>query len=127
MDYFRRRMNRMRADSSGFSGLAAGPTRCSGQFILNGAGESEVQVVFPVSFSEVPRLSSGFEVREGDMLTPTKMPTMSMSVTRWIIEDRPPYSSLYTGAVLGVVVTGPKGQRVLVSWHMDGIAYSNPI
>lgn len=127
IDFFRRRMNRIKANAEGFSDIAAGPTRCSGQFVLNGPGEAQVQLAFPVKFSDAPRLSSGFEVREGDMLTVTKMPTMTMSVVRWLIDDRPPYSNMYTGAVLGVVTTGPAGQRLLVTWHMDGTAYSNPV
>jgi hypothetical protein len=61
------------------------------------------------------------------MLITTQMPTVSMVVLRWIIEDRPPYSNMYTGAVLGIVTEGPVGSRVFAIWHMDGIAFSNPV
>ena len=53
------------------------------------------------------------------------MPKISMVVLRWLIEDRPPYSNLYTGAILGVVAEGPPGSRLLGFWHMDGPAYSD--
>jgi len=34
---------------------------------------------------------------------------------------------MYTGAVLGIVTEGPVGSRVFAIWHMDGIAFSNPV
>ena len=127
IERFRRRSNQLRMDQDGFSAMAAGPTRCSGQFLLDGMGEAEVQVSFPVKFSQKPLLSFAAEIRDGDMLITTQMPTVSMVVLRWIIEDRPPYSNMYTGAVLGIVTEGPVGSRVFVIWHMDGIAFSNPV
>lgn len=127
IERFRRRSNQLRMDQDGFSAMAAGPTRCSGQFLLDGTGEAEVQVSFPVKFSQKPLLSFAAEIRDGDMLITTQMPTVSMVVLRWIIEDRPPYSNMYTGAVLGIVTEGPVGSRVFAIWHMDGIAFSNPV
>lgn len=127
IDRFRRRTNQIRMDREGFAALSAGPTRCSGQFMMDGMGEAEVPVTFPVKFSQKPLLSFSAEVRDGDPLITSMMPKVSMVVLRWIIEDRPPYSNLYTGAVLGVVTEGPFASRMLATWHLDGIAYSNPV
>lgn len=127
IDLFRRRMNQQRMDRDGFSALSAGPTRCSGQFLMDGMGEGEIQVSFPVKFADKPLFSFAAEIREGDTLIETFMPKISMVVLRWLIEDRPPYSNLYTGAILGVVAEGPPGSRLLGFWHMDGPAYSNPV
>jgi len=107
--------------------MSAGPTRASGQFLLDGMGEAEVEVLFPVKFSEKPLLSFAAEIRDGDMLITSKMPTVSMVVLQWTIEDRPPFSNLYTGATLGVVADGPPSSRLFAIWHMDGMAYSNPV
>ena len=52
IERFRRRSNQLRMDQDSFSAMAAGPTRCSGQFLLDGMGEAEVQVSFPVKFSQ---------------------------------------------------------------------------
>lgn len=127
LELFRRRMNMARADTKGFNDMAAGPTRCSGQFLLDSAGEAEVQVNFPVKFSQKPLLSFSGELRSADMNTITRMPSLGVMVLSWIMEDNPPFSVLYTGAVLGVVSEGPPGQRMFVTWHMDGVAFSNPL
>lgn len=127
LELFRRRMNRSKADAVGFGDMAAGPTRCSGQFLIDSTGEVEAQINFPVKFSQKPLLSYSGEVKEGYMLTDSKMPTISMVPVRWILEDNPPYSVLYTGVVLAVVTDGPPGQRLFATWHMDGPAFSNPV
>lgn len=127
LERFRRKLNQDRFDTRGLSDMSAGPTRASGQFLLDGMGEVEVEVLFPVKFSEKPLLSFAAEVREGDLLIPAKMPSISMVVLKWRIEDIPPFSNLYTGATLGVVTKGPPGSRLFAIWHMDGTAYSNPV
>jgi len=127
IDRFRRKANSFRADTIGFGNLRAGPTRCSGKFFLDGMGEAQVPIQFPVKFEAPPSLSCSFEIKEGDMLTTAKLPTLSASVIKWTIEDRPPYSSLYVGATLGIVTTGPPGQRLIVEWHVDGNAFMNPM
>lgn len=127
LELFRRRMNMMKADAAGLKDMSAGPTRCSGQFMVDSSGELEAQVLFPVKFSQKPLLSYAGELKEGDMLLATQMPTLRMVVFDWILEDKPPFQSLYTGAVLGVVLDGPPGQRMLATWHMDGVAFSNPV
>jgi len=127
IDRFRRRTNQIRMDREGFATLFAGPTRCSGQFMMVGMGEAEVPTTFPVKFSQKPLLSFSAEIRDGDTLITSMMPKVSMVVLRWITEDRPPYSNMYTGAVLGVVTEGPVASRILITWHFDGTAYSNPV
>lgn len=127
LEHFRRRWNQQKADSWGLGAMSAGPTRCSGQFQLDGAGEAEVQITFPVSFSAKPLLSFSGEVRDGDILVSARMPSISMMVLRWTVEDNPPYSVLYTGAVLGVVTSGPPGTRMYATWHMDGTAFTNHV
>lgn len=127
LELFRRRMNMMKANTVGFHDMSAGPTRCSGQFMVDSSGEVEAQILFPVKFSQKPLLSYAGELKDGDMLRPTHMPTLRMVVLNWILEDKPPFQSLYTGAVLGVVLDGPPGQRMLATWHMDGVAFFNPV
>lgn len=127
LELFRRRLNLAKANAEGFRDISAGPTRCSGQFMVDSSGELEAQILFPVKFSQKPLLSYAGELKEGDMLTSSRMPTLRMVVLSWILEDKPPFQSLYTGAVLGVVLDGPPGQRMLATWHMDGVAFSNPV
>ena len=127
LDRFRRQQNQFAAFGQGLMDMSAGPTRASGQFLLDGMGEAEVHVPFPVKFAEKPLFSYAAEIRDGDMLIATKMPVVTMVVTRWLLEDRPPFSNLYTGAIIGVVADGPTGSRLFAIWHMDGTAYANPV
>lgn len=127
LELFRRRLNMAKANNQGLRSMSAGQTRCSGQFMVDSSGEIEAQISFPVKFVDKPLLSYSGELREGDVNITSKMPTIRMIVTGWILEDRPPYQALYTGAVLGAVIDGPPGTRLLATWHMDGVAFSNPM
>ncbi|NBR22237.1 MAG: hypothetical protein EBU08_00300 [Micrococcales bacterium] len=106
---------------------AAGPTRLTGEFLLMGAGEKRVPVDFPVSFSEKPLLTFGAELQEGAAVVDGKFPTVSVVVARWFTFERPPFSRLFSGAELMVVTTGSPTQQLIIHWHLDGVALTNPI
>lgn len=127
MDAFRRRMNSAEATKAGNQSMAADFQSLTGQVRVNGSGESKATITFPISFSQKPLLTFGGEIQEGDRLDPGRMPTVSVVVLAWLTKERPPYSRLYTGAILGIVTGGPSWQKMIIHWKLDGIAYTNPV
>lgn len=105
---------------------AAQETRASGKFMMGGAGERTVTVLFGVAFAEQPILSYGGEVKQGD-LVPGQYPELSVVVHGWVTDDRGPTSRLFLGANLAVVTRGPFWQKMYVYWHFDGVGYTSPI
>ena len=92
---------------------------------VSGAGESSVDVNFPVHFSEKPGVSFGGELLAGSVIEPANYPTCSVMVSAWKTDPTKnhPY---YTGATLLLVVTGAATQRTALHFHAEGKALVAP-
>lgn len=124
---FRNTQNQEAITQRGQNEMAATTTRLSGQLRVNGAGETYATVTFPTRFIEKPLFSFGGELQDGDTPAAGHMPTISIVVTRWITQERPPQSRFYTGATLGIVTGGAAYQKMNAHWHFDGVAFTNPV
>lgn len=107
--------------------MGASKTKLTGELKVNGAGETQVQVTFPVKFTEKPFLSFGAELLEREPILPGFLPTISVVVLGWITEERPPTSRLYVGAKLAVVTGGAAYQKMSVHWTVEAMALGNPV
>jgi hypothetical protein len=113
--------------TAAMSSAAAGPTTLTGEFLIKNSGEKRVPIDFPIAFSEKPLITFGAEVQEGDVIVDGFFPTVSVIVSRWITVENPPFSRIYRGCELAVVVTGAPTQKVIVQWQLTGVAFGNPI
>ena len=98
-----------------------------GQFMINSAGEAEVEIDFPFKFTEKPLMSFGFEMRDGEPYVRGQMATGSAMVIDWKTEERPPLNRFYTGCTLGVVTSGLQYQKMIGVFHASGMAFTNPM
>ena len=99
----------------------------SGKFTVNNTGEAFKNVYFPVSFSQVPGITFGYELKPYDKFIEGSRPSINAYVNNWIVEDKPPFKRKYLGANITVISTGPKFHKFIVHWKATGLAYSNPV
>lgn len=92
---------------------------------VSGAGETAVDINFPVKFQERPGISFGGELATGSAVVAANYPTVSVVVGRWNIS--PNYNhEYYIGAQLLIVVGGSANQRMTVHVHAEGKALVAP-
>lgn len=127
MERFRQQWKNFHREAQQLDLVKAQANQVSGQVRVNGAGESQVFVQFPVKFTDKPLISFGAELQENEPVVSGSMPTISIVVLDWQVEERPPTSRLYTGATLGIVTGGAKYNKFIVHWHANGTAYTNPV
>lgn len=127
VEEFRSKLKQETINARSLADMAAAETKLDGEVRINGSGESTVPITFPVLFTEKPHLSFGAELIEGDALTVGFMPTISVVILGWITQESPPSSRFYRGAKLGVVTTGVRHQKMVVHWHLNGVAMANPV
>lgn len=91
-----------------------------------GGGAATVEVVFPVWFMELPNVTFGWSMEEGQQWDPENPSYFVPGVVRWKIEERPMQVRYFSGAVLGVVGFGPIEQKALVHWQAEAMALRAP-
>lgn len=106
-----------------------------GEFMLNGAGESVNEILFPkdVAFTEKPICSALGEMRDWNRDMETllvgagKFPTISTVIVGWVVEDSVAKNlRLYRGIRIACVVTGWPHMKMLVHWTADGMGMGGP-
>lgn len=102
----------------------------SGQVPISGSGDAEVEVRFPVYYTQKPLMYFGGEMAENQATALSVFPTISVVVGEWNIEvldqteTRLAGRHFYVGARLFIVTTGDVD--MIAHWHMTGIAITNP-
>lgn len=106
-----------------------------GEFMLNGAGESVNEVLFPkdVVFTEKPICSALGEMRDWNrdmeviLVGAGKFPTISTVIVGWIIEDNVANNlRLYKGFRMACVISGWAHMKMIVHWTADGMGMGGP-
>lgn len=118
---------RRRADVQRVQDQSIQIQRVSGRILVNGAGESIVDVTFPVTFTELPAFSFGGEMAANQALEATNLPTISAVVLHWNVIEKMSKEYYYIGASLAVVSTGVSTHQIYCHWHMEGKAFRNPL
>jgi hypothetical protein len=114
------------ARGAGLEDVGVGNQRISGQFLWSGNGEGKKEVQFPVKFIEKPVFYFGGELGPGQTIVDGFYPTVSVAVGQWQTLRRPPVLNLYYGCTLLIVVSGHTDQKLVIHWHIEGKALSDP-
>lgn len=133
----------------------AGAVPSHGKFLVNGPGEADKTISFPVVYSQVPVVTFGFEIQGPDNLVwtrfddqgnpqldsdfparpggaaaglvPGEAPIITAVVTDWVPDETQlPMDQKIIGAEVTTVCDGPENTKFIVHWYAAGIAYSNP-
>lgn len=129
-NYNRNLMERRRAELERVDDMLTKPTILSGRLLAMGAGEIQVEMKFPVLFSEVPILSFAGELDDNETAVTGRFPTATGTVHRWLRykeDQQGGFDGYYVGAVVGLVTTGQESQRLWVHWTAIGQALRNPV
>jgi hypothetical protein len=94
-----------------------------GTTVLEGEGESLIEIPFPVTFLEKPVFTAGLETAENVSLQWGNFPVWSATVGAWSTEPAE-NEPLYTGAFIGVFVLGPA--RSILHYRFEGQSATNP-
>jgi hypothetical protein len=86
-------------------------------------GEHVVAISFPLSFMERPVFTYGLEMGDNTWFVQGDFPVHSATVGDWSIM-RPGGATLYTGAILGVVVIG--AARSILHYSFEGRTFTVP-
>ena len=122
-----RSSQRSRAFAAGASKMAAQDHTVTGQFLLNGPGEAEFPVIFPVTFTDMPFFLSGVSLPATEKVLVGSLPVVTSFMFNWTIEERPAMGlRLYKGCSMGVVADGPPGMKAIVHWSLSGTCLTNP-
>lgn len=109
--------------------VSAQETWLMGRILVEGVGETTVDITFPVSFGERPLpILGGGEYLNDHQPEWTQFPTCQAVVVKWHTKTQsggvgqPDY---YVGATLAVTVFGPPDQRIEMSFAFVGSALTN--
>jgi len=109
------------AKSTSVSGLI----RCTGPNIdgKDGDGvETEIDILFPVEFTQRPSVVFGAELAADSSFTAGMIPIVNPILLSWNTVTRG-VEQHYQGARIGIVVTGgPVGTKCIVNWVISGQA-----
>jgi hypothetical protein len=94
--------------------------RICGFLTVNGAGSTLQPVKFPLRFTEMPSMSFGWSLMEGQQLQTGAYPIVSVGVGRWTLEDHPMAIRYYAGAELAISASGRSDQRLIIHWQAEG-------
>ena len=128
-----RKIRERRIEEARFEDLKPTEHVIQGKFLIQGAGEANIPVNFPVYYLSAPHLTFGGELPDDSPPVPGLFPTISVVVLRWELDQRGREENesesriYYRGANLGVVTTGPEGLSLIVHWQVSGLAISNPV
>lgn len=103
-------------------------TEFSGRVQILGAGESAVDIQFPVLFSERPVFTYGGELDENHHPVAGSYPTISAIVDTWDQVGKTESSDgRFKGARVVVVTTGTEGQHMWLHFSFTAKAMRNPL
>lgn len=96
------------------------------QTSTRGVGEAEIEIPFPVWFTDMPGFSFGSSL-DGTSPEGGNFPTVSAVVTRWYTESKRGDGTglFYVGANVAVVLSGHDEQRAILHTHFEGKALRN--
>lgn len=112
--------------------VAGGVYTVDGIIDLTGTGELTVDVLFPVTFTEMPILVGGGGVAPNQRILPNEFPTWSVGVRDWNLGIDPDFPDMPTfkGATLIIIVTGATADSTTFQsrafWTARGRALTNP-
>jgi hypothetical protein len=101
--------------------------RLSGFISLDGPGETLANVVFPVTFQEIPAVSSSYHLADNEILESGNFPVVSVGVKSWVFTEPVPGTRFYTGATMIVVALGHAGMKAVAHYQFEGKALVNPV
>lgn len=103
-------------------------TKVTGRVRIIGNGETSIAITFPVTFTDRPAFSSGWELAENQVsvLVGGSLPTVVTGLAGWNRVEKVQGLYHYTGATL-IVVTTNNPRYLFVHWHMEALAFQNPI
>lgn len=93
---------------------------------LDGSGETDVQILFPMEFLEKPIFTYGHEMAPNQAAQRGAFPIASATVLNWITRKTPGENEVYVGAHVGVVVLGPPEMISILHYSFQGQSFSGP-
>lgn len=93
---------------------------------LDGSGETDVQVTFPLEFLEKPIFTYGHELAPNQSPERGAFPIASATVLSWVTRRTPGDNFTYVGANLGVVVLGQSDMVSILHYCFQGQSFSGP-
>lgn len=111
----------------------AGPHQITGQFLLDGSGETTKDLKFPVNFIEKPLFYAGFEMDTSSAPVDGAFPLATATAFNWVIKEPDLDNNAlnlrkyFTGVSVAVVCVGSPNQKVWVNWMAVGKAITNPL
>lgn len=106
--------------------MTASIFRVEGFVKVNGPGEATFTVDFPVLFSELPIIASGFHLADGQVLEAGNFPTVSIGAHKYTFEERLPGVRYYKGAICVIVATGHTDMKMTAHYTFEGTALVGP-
>lgn len=99
----------------------------AGRFMVTNAGQTARDVLFPVTYTEMPLFWSGGVLEDNQSLSATVWPECHVVVIGWTVEKLGINTTLYKGCRLAILTRGAADQRMWVNWHFMGTALVNPV
>jgi len=125
----RSRYDDARARVDRVESVAAQETRVNARVLIEGSGESLVEIVFPVTFGEQPfGPYIGAALVAGDSAKEQFYPQATGVVVQWRTFSRGiSEQDFYTGATVAIRTDGKLDQKMWVSIKFEGVALTNPV
>lgn len=121
---------RRRTQLSRTQSLGVALTTSVGQIGVSGGAptgaETSADVNFSVNYLKTPTVVFGYELVDSGF-TEGQMPSPTAMVLSWDKRDLGDDRVYTVGAKIGVVITGPVVQNLIVHWMAVGKAFRNPI
>jgi len=106
--------------------LASRVHRLQGFLDLVGTGVATFDIAFPVRFLEMPAMTSGFSLADGEVVDVFSMPSVSIGVASWKLLRPIATVTYWVGATLAITVTGRNAQKLTAHWQAEGKCLRGP-
>jgi hypothetical protein len=100
--------------------------RVEGFAEIDGSGEAEVDVMFPISLADKPNFGCGLELAPNNWASDGAFPLWSATVFSWYTKRSTNASAFYVGAKIGVVVIGVRDMKSILHYSFSSLAFTNP-
>lgn len=97
----------------------------TGTIALSGTGQGYSDINFPITFTEKPTVSFGYELEQG--YQDVYMPTCNAVVNDWVVAESKSGSFRYNGCSLGFVVVAEVNTISYLHFTFTGMAFRNPV
>lgn len=91
---------------------------------IDGVGEGQVDVVFPILFMEEPIWGGDFALATNQ--TVTSFPTFDKFLVKWTTINKAGGRTYYSGARIGVLIDGDDGLKTVLHYRFSGTAFTEP-